>query len=158
MSGTYAPIFSNDPHKYKTDPHKNKMIHNSISIVCSQKALSNYCRDRMRQGVKIDVHTVQAFILMHIVYSNKVMTVGRHKQYVKRYEVEDLRIELGYERVIRTPVMKQLIDLGLIEIFYHHYRPTQKGRQEIKKIGLYLNRLVTEYHCQPEKIPTKKKE
>lgn len=132
------------------------MIHNSISIVCSRKALLNYCRDRMKEGVIIDINTVQAFILLHIAYNNKVMNVGKHKQYVKRYEVEELRNELGYDYIIRTPAMKQLINLGFIEVFYHHYRPTQAGRQEIKKIGLYLNRLVNKYHCQPEKIPKKK--
>lgn len=129
------------------------MIHNSIAIICIYKALDSYCSDRLRQGLKIDPHTVQSFILLHIVYNKKVMQHGRHKQYVKRCEVDELRVELGYPKKIRTPVMKQLISLGFIEVFYHHYRPTNKGRQEIKKIGLYLNRLVTKYHCQPEKVP-----
>ena len=134
------------------------MVHHAVSLLMWKLAHKNYSRDKLREGIIISVDTVRALIMTHILYNNKVMKLGKLRQYVKRSEVDRFSKELAYLKGVKTRHLKELLKLGLLEVHYHHYRPTNKGRQEIKKIGLYLSRLVNKYHCQPEKIPTKKKE
>ena len=131
------------------------MIHLAIAMLAAKKAINKYKLDKLHEGVNIPYITIRALIAMHIIHTNKVMIHGRVAQYVKRCEINDLAAAFEYSTYVRTYHLQELIELGFVETFYHHYRPTNKGRQEIKKIGLYLSRLVAKYHCQPEKIPKK---
>jgi hypothetical protein len=132
------------------------MIHHAISILCSDRALKKYSSDKLRNGISITSKDALVLIMLHILYVKKTMSVGRKKQCVTRYEIISFAKELGHSQVIPTRILKHLISLGYVEIHYHKYRPTHRGRIEIKKIGLYLSRLVRKHHCQAEKLPSKK--
>ena len=134
------------------------MVWLAISILVANTAVKRYVSKHLTQGKSITWQEVYILVTLVTLYNVKTINNGITYQYVKRREIHDFVVRHKLTNRADTKQLMRLIKLGYASRHYDHYIPTALGRLEVKKIGLFVERLVKDYHCQPEKIPTKKKE
>tara|TARA_R110002020_G_scaffold402623_2_gene612780 strand:- start:534 stop:938 length:405 start_codon:yes stop_codon:yes gene_type:complete len=134
------------------------MVWLAISILVTNTAVKRYVKKQLNQGIYITWQEVYILVTLVTLYNLKTISNGLKSQFVKRREIHNFVVSHKLTNRADTKQLVRLIKLGYVSRYYGNYRPTAAGKLEVKKIGLFVERLVKDYHCQPEKVPGKKKE